>query len=84
LRSNSGPADESFARVMSTANHTELKTTNSYLKKSRVDLDSAAVKFEFEIYADKLGDVLHIGFSIVCQIFNPIFIEIIKNKCHAQ
>lgn len=51
---------ESLARVMSIVGHTELKTTNGYLRKAGVELHGATDKLGYKLPPDTLAKVLEI------------------------
>ena len=49
---------ESLARVMSIVGHTQLKTTNCYLRKAGVDVQGGTDKIGYALPDDSLGNVL--------------------------
>ena len=51
---------ESLARVMSIVGHSELKTTNGYLRKAGVDVKGGTDKLGYKLPQDAIGKVLSI------------------------
>ena len=51
---------ESLARVMAIVGHTQLKTTNGYLRKAGVEVQGGTDKLGYKLPQETLGTVLHI------------------------
>lgn len=52
---------ESLARVMSMVGHTELKTTNTYLRKAGVDVQGGTDRLAYKVPRDNEGKVISFG-----------------------
>jgi integrase len=51
---------ESLARVMAIVGHTQLKTTNVYLRKAGVDIQGGTDKLGYSLPSETMGELLNL------------------------